>query len=73
MTATNNRYQKICDKYERLEAAKLIVDEKLVQSEDKNQQLEQKLAKSEEKNQELLEKLEAKESYQSVNILVGSD
>ncbi len=57
----NNLYKELCKNYEELEAAKLIVDERLVQS-------EENLAEAEEKNQQLLEKLVAREGALLVKV-----
>ncbi len=74
-----NLYKKICQKYERLGAAKLIVDEELVHFEDKNQQLEvssmtldEEIIQVEKTNQELLEKLDAQEETILVDKLLNS-
>ncbi len=86
MTELKNIYKELCQNYEKLEAAKLIGDEKLVQSEQKAQQLErineqlkaakltvdEKLIQFEEKNQELLRKSELQEKTLLVNKLYHS-
>ncbi len=56
-----NKYQEICQNFEKLEAKKLIVEEKLVQSENKNQQLNQsneELDQVKEKHQASLKNVE---------------
>jgi len=79
VTDIQNKYQEISQNIKELEAEKLMVNEKLIQSEAQNQQLEaakllteEKLAEALEKNRELLEKLEAQEKTLLVNKSVDS-
>ncbi len=73
-------YKEICQNYEKLEAAKLIADEKLVQSEDQSQAflkridmleaakliVDEKLVQSEDQNQELLKALDELKTDQKI-------